>query len=347
LLVPPVQAAQKEHEDLFSILINPLATVKKSNMSDPQQPNPLQPVTPQDWIDLIQCDPEGFHAILTAMVTQGIVPAAPAPAPAQPATNAPRPILFRSNKADTPWQHKYVSRATIGVTICMEACKAFILKPWQPLTNNVTVEMVNNFLDHVQNKCKDLAIYRTQIIQIQTVDGEQHNLLSDCNDIKLSNICNAIWMLHNVKKDNNLQDNHDRLVAAQMIARDQIFCDSIMNLVHHDTINALSALPQDKDEKDLLLLSGAMVLLYHILMHIKVVLSDSMLAVEHVNQKLSKTALAGFAKKCQDVQKLHKHITSHLKSINNVPPLLMTTSMLRSMSGPTGHRVSRYCRTRK
>jgi hypothetical protein len=38
-------------------------------------------------------------------------------------------------------------------------------------------------------------------------------------------------------------------------------------------------------------------LLYRILMHVKVVLSDSTLAVEHVHQKLSKTALAAFAKK--------------------------------------------------
>jgi hypothetical protein len=30
------------------------------------------------------------------------------------------------------------------------------------------------------------------------------------------------------------------------------------------------------------------------------------------------------------VQKLHKHITSHLKSINNMPPPLMTTSMLKA-----------------
>jgi hypothetical protein len=116
---------------------------------------------------------------------------------------------------------------------------------------------------------KDLAIYRTQIIQIQTADGERHNLLSDYNDIKLSNVCDAIRKLHNVK-DDNLQGNRDCLLAAQMIARDQIFCDSIMNSVHHDTINTLSALPQgDEDEKDLLLLSGA-VLLYHILMHVKV-----------------------------------------------------------------------------
>jgi hypothetical protein len=140
---------------------------------------------------------------------------------------------------------------------------------------------------------------------------------------------NAIRMLHNVKND-NLQGNCDCLLAAQMIARDQIFCDSIMNSVHHDTINALSALPQEEDKKDLLLLSGA-VLLYRILMHVKVVvLLDSMLAVKYVHQKLSKTALARFAKKCQDVQKLHEHITSHLKSINNMALPLMTTSMLKA-----------------
>jgi hypothetical protein len=322
--VPP---AQKEREDLFSVLIDPLVTVKKSNMLNPQQLDPLQPVSLQDWIDLIQCDPVGFHAILMATVAQGIVPAAPAPAPAQPATNAPRPILFCSNKADTPWQHEYVSGTTIGATIRMEARKAFIPKPWQPPMNNVMVKMVNNFLDCIRNKCKDLAIYQTQIIQIRTADGELHNFLSKYNNIKLSNVCDTIWMLHNVK-DDNLQGNCDRLLAAQMIAWDQIFCNSIMNSAHHDTINTLSALPQDKDEKDLLLLSRAM-LLYHILMHIKVVLLDSMLAVECVHQK-RETALARFAKKCQDIQKLHEHITSHLKSINNVPPPLMTTSKLKA-----------------
>jgi hypothetical protein len=71
-------------------------------------------------------------------------------------------------------------------------------------------------------------------------------------------------------------------------------------------------------------------LLYRILMHIKVVLSDSTLAVKRVHQKLSETALAAFAKKCQDVQKLHKHIMSHLKSINDVPPPLISTSMLKA-----------------
>jgi hypothetical protein len=71
-------------------------------------------------------------------------------------------------------------------------------------------------------------------------------------------------------KEDNLQDNRDHLLAAQMIARDQIFCNSIINSVHHDTINALSVLPQDEDKKDLRMLSGA-VLLYHILMHVKVV----------------------------------------------------------------------------
>jgi hypothetical protein len=266
--------------------------------------------------------PKRFHVILMATVTQGIVPAAPAPAPVQPAANAPCPILFCSNKADTPWQHEYISGTTIGATICTEACKAFIPKPWQPPMNNMMVKMVNNFLDRIRNKCEDLAIYRTQIIQIQTTDGERHNLLSNYNDI-----CDAIRMLHNVKED-NLQGNRDHLLVAQMIAWDQIFCDSIMNSVHHDTINALSALPQDKDKKDLLLLSGAM-LLHRILMHVKVVLSDSMLAVKRIHQKLSKTALAGFAKKCQDVQKLHEQITSHLKSIN-VPPPLMMTSMLKA-----------------
>jgi hypothetical protein len=65
-------------------------------------------------------------------------------------------------------------------------------------------------------------------------------------------------------------------------------------------------------------------------MHVKVVLSDSMLTVKCVHQKLSKTALAGFAKKCQDAQKLHEHITSHLKSISNVPLPLMMTYMLKA-----------------
>jgi hypothetical protein len=174
--VPPTQ---KENEDRFLILIDSLATVKKSSMLDPaQQTDPLQPVTPQDWINLIQHNPEGFCVILMATVTQGVAPAPPARASTQPAANAPRPILFCSNKADTPWQHEYISGTTIGATICMEACKAFILKPWQPLTNNMMVKMVNNFLDRVQNKCEDLAIYLTQIIQIQTANGEWHNLLS-------------------------------------------------------------------------------------------------------------------------------------------------------------------------
>jgi hypothetical protein len=66
-------------------------------------------------------------------------------------------------------------------------------------------------------------------------------------------------------------------MAGQVITRDQIFCNSIMNSVNHDMINALSALPHSKDDKDLLLLSGT-ILLYCILMHVKVVLSDSTLA---------------------------------------------------------------------
>jgi hypothetical protein len=44
------------------------------------------------------------------------------------------------------------------------------------------------------------------------------------------------------------------------------------------------------------------------------------LSNECTRSKLSENALAAFAKKCQDVQKLHEHITSHLQSINNVPP---------------------------
>jgi hypothetical protein len=118
-------------------------------------------------------------------------------------------------------------------------------------------------------------------------------------------------------------------MAGQVIAWDQIFCNSIMNSIHHDTINVLLALPHSKDDKVLLLLSGA-VLLYRILMHITVVLSDSTLAVKCVHQKLSEVTLAAFAKKCQNIQNLHEHISSHLKSINNVPPPLMMTSMLKA-----------------
>jgi hypothetical protein len=84
----------------------------------------------------------------------------------------------------------------------MEARKAFIPKPWQPPMTNVTVEMVNNFLDHIRSKCKDLAIYRTEIIQIVTTDGDQHNLLVDYNDIKLSDVCHTICTLHRIKDDN-------------------------------------------------------------------------------------------------------------------------------------------------
>jgi hypothetical protein len=40
--------------------------------------------------------------------------------------------------------------------------------------------------------------------------------------------------------------------------------------------------------------------------------------------------LAAFTKKCQDVQKLHEHISSHLKLINNMPLPLMMTSMLKA-----------------
>jgi hypothetical protein len=111
-------------------------------------------------------------------------------------------------------------------------------------------------------------------------------------------------------------------MAGQVIARDQIFCNSIMNSVHHDTINVLSTLPHSKDDNDLLLLSSAV--------HVKVVLLDLTLAVERVHQKLSKVTLAAFTKKCQDIQKLHEHISSHLKLINNVPLPLMTTSMLKA-----------------
>jgi hypothetical protein len=119
-------------------------------------------------------------------------------------------------------------------------------------------------------------------------------------------------------------------MAGQVIAWDQIFCNSIMNSVHHDTINALSALPHSKDDKDLLLLSGAM-LLYPILMHVKVVLSNSNMAVERFHQKLSEVSFwPHLPKKCQDIQKLHEHISSHLKSINNVLPPLMMASMLKA-----------------
>jgi hypothetical protein len=112
-----VPRAQKEHEDLFLILIDPLATVKKSNMSDPQQPSPLQPVTPQDWINLIQHNQEGFRAILSTMVTQGIVPAALAPTPAQATSHkrsTPNPVPLQqgrhslatqAHQRDHHWSH--------------------------------------------------------------------------------------------------------------------------------------------------------------------------------------------------------------------------------------------------
>jgi hypothetical protein len=68
-------------------------------------------------------------------------------------------------------------------------------------TTNVTVEIVNNFLDRVQSKCKDLAIYHTQIILITAADGDRHNLLVNYNDIKLSNVCQTVHNLHEVKED--------------------------------------------------------------------------------------------------------------------------------------------------
>jgi hypothetical protein len=65
---------------------------------------------------------------------------------------------------------------------------------------NVTVKMVNNFLDRVRSKCKDLAIYRMEIIQILTTDGDQHNLLVDYN--------HTIRALHRIK-DNNMELDRD------------------------------------------------------------------------------------------------------------------------------------------
>jgi hypothetical protein len=93
-----------------------------------------------------------FRALAALMATQPPAAAPPAQPAAAAAAAAPRPILFRSNKADTPWQHKYISGTTIGATICMEARKAFIPKPWQPPMTNVMVEMVNNFLDRIHSK---------------------------------------------------------------------------------------------------------------------------------------------------------------------------------------------------
>jgi hypothetical protein len=63
------------------------------------------------------------------------------------------------------------------------------------------VEMVNNFLDRVRSKCEDLAIYPTEIIQIVTADGDQHNLLVNYNDIKLSDVCHTVCTLHRIKDD--------------------------------------------------------------------------------------------------------------------------------------------------
>jgi predicted RNA-binding Zn-ribbon protein involved in translation (DUF1610 family) len=111
----------------------------------------------------------------------------PAAAPPAAPVAAPRSIIFRSNKADTPWQHEYVRGTTIGTTICT--------------TTNMMVKMVNNFLDHVCSKCEDLAIYHTQIICIMTADGDRHNMLVDYNDIKLSNMCQTVRNLHEVKED--------------------------------------------------------------------------------------------------------------------------------------------------
>jgi hypothetical protein len=87
----------------------------------------------------------------------------------------------------------------------MEARKVFIQKSWQPPLNNVMVEMVNNFLDRVRSKCKDLAIYRTEIIQIVTTDGDQHNLLVGYNGIKLSDVCHTICRI----KDNVTELDQD------------------------------------------------------------------------------------------------------------------------------------------
>jgi hypothetical protein len=156
------------------------------------------PVTQDDWIDLIRCDPKGYRALAALMATQPLAAAPPAQPAAAAAAAAPQLILFRSNKANTPWQHEYVSGTMIGATIRMEERKAFIPKPWQPPMTNVMVEMmVNNFLDHVvHSKCEDLAIYRTEIIQIVTADGDQHNLLVDYNNVKLSDMCHTVCTLH-------------------------------------------------------------------------------------------------------------------------------------------------------
>jgi hypothetical protein len=61
---------------------------------------------------------------------------------------------------------------------------------------NVTVKMVNNFLDRVCSKCKDLVIYQTESIQIVTADRDQHNVLVNYNGIKLSNVCHTVRTLH-------------------------------------------------------------------------------------------------------------------------------------------------------
>jgi Pyruvate/2-oxoacid:ferredoxin oxidoreductase delta subunit len=94
----------------------------------------------------------------------------------------------------------------IRATIRMEARKAFIPKPWQPPMTNVMVETVNNFLDRVHSKCKDLAIYCTENIQIVTSDGDQHNLLVNYNNIKFSDVCNTIRTLHQIKDDDTKLD---------------------------------------------------------------------------------------------------------------------------------------------
>jgi hypothetical protein len=134
-------------QDTQVLLEDPLATVPRKYACTSRMANP---VTQDDWIDLMRCDPDGFRAILAAMTAQQ--PPATAPLVQPAAAAAPRPILFRSNKANTPWQHEYVSSTMIGATIGTEACKAFIPKPWQPPTTNVTVELVNNFLDCVRSK---------------------------------------------------------------------------------------------------------------------------------------------------------------------------------------------------
>jgi hypothetical protein len=167
-----------------------LATRQRGNTRTSRMANP---VTQDDWIDLIRLDPKGFRVLVALMATSSSSCCGSTMTDSLPIEQCRHSLATRVHQRHYNRGH-HPHGGTQGVHPKTLAA---------PMTN-VTVEMVNNFLDRVCSKCKDLAIYRTEIIQILTTDGDQHNLLVDYNDIKLSDVCHTICTLHQIK-DNNTE----------------------------------------------------------------------------------------------------------------------------------------------